>query len=728
MKAIIRQINQLLGVRKPLIPPLIVLILLASLLLWGGLPAISGDANGGNTSLSPGVILSAATGTNVSGTISSNTTWTKEESPYIVVYDITVPSGVTLTIQPGVVVKFQSGKSITIAGELIAKGIEAEPITFTSAREPTLKGDWKGILFANSAIDASYDEAGNYIAGCILEWCLVEYAGGGGNPAVEITNSSPFISQCTISQNSSSGISIEEDGSSPKIKACTISENSALYYGGGIYVYDGTVSLEASSISGNSADCGGGIYVRGGTVSIVASSISNNSANDGGGIYVKGGTVSLVHNNIIGNPQGSGIWLCVQPQELSYNNIYDNSPYDLRVDVAARIIATNNWWGTTDTAEINQKIYDYLDDSSLGLVTYTPFLTSPNLDAPPTPPSGLMVYPGVGTLTLSWQANPEADVTGYKVYYDIDSGTPYEGKGATEGDSPIDAGNVTSFTLSGLTIGQTYYIAITAYDSQGLESWFSEEVVGTVVMPEDTTPPTTPVVIDDGAYTTSLSHLHFSWSAGDPDTGIAEYQYALGTTLGGTEIIGWTSAATKTKVDLILPLEIGKSYFLSVKAKNGAGLWSEVGTSDGITVIPSIPSIQGKVLLEGRTNHSGAKVEVFDTSQNLVAEAISQADGSYAILGLEPGSYQLKVSMSGYLYAVHNFEASLFPELPLTFNTTLLGGDVDGNGIIGQADLEVVGNVFNTTNYNADINGDGIIDIYDLTLVGKNFNKTAPQG
>ena len=56
--------------------------------------------------------------------------------------------------------------------------------------------------------------------------------------------------------------------------------------------------------------------------------------------------------------------------------------------------------------------------------------------------------------------------------------------------------------------------------------------------------------------------------------------------------------------------------------------------------------------------------------------------------------------MSGYLYAVHNFEASLFPDSPLTFDTTLLGGD---------------------------INGDGIIDIYDLTLVGKNFNKAAPQ-
>ena len=41
-------------------------------------------------------------------------------------------------------------------------------------------------------------------------------------------------------------------------------------------------------------------------------------------------------------------------------------------------------------------------------------------------------------ITLQWDANGEANLAGYKIYYDTDSGSPYNGTGALEGDSPID--------------------------------------------------------------------------------------------------------------------------------------------------------------------------------------------------------------------------------------------------------------------------------------------------
>lgn len=66
------------------------------------------------------------------GHISENTAWTLEGSPYIVVEDVIVESGVFLTVKPGVVVKFASGTNLAVDGSLIAHGNFTHKITFTS--------------------------------------------------------------------------------------------------------------------------------------------------------------------------------------------------------------------------------------------------------------------------------------------------------------------------------------------------------------------------------------------------------------------------------------------------------------------------------------------------------------------------------------------------------------------------------------------------------------------
>lgn len=111
----------------------------------------------------------------------------------------------------------------------------------------------------------------------------------------------------------------------------------------------------------------------------------------------------------------------------------------------------------------------------------------------------------------------------------------------------------------------------------------------------DLTPPSTPVVADDGDFSTSAGSLHASWSASDPETGIAEFLYAIGTQPGSEDLLGWTSAATDTEITREgLILDNGTTYFFSVKARNGTGLWSEIGVSDGIRVdftAPTVPVI-----------------------------------------------------------------------------------------------------------------------------------------
>jgi hypothetical protein len=76
-------------------------------------------------------------------------------------------------------------------------------------------------------------------------------------------------------------------------------------------------------------------------------------------------------------------------------------------------------------------------------------------------------YPTEVTLTED-HPSPELDVTGYRLYY---------GYGSEDYPVSVDVGNQTTYTLSDLEEGETYFIAATAYDIYGNESDFSNEVV-----------------------------------------------------------------------------------------------------------------------------------------------------------------------------------------------------------------------------------------------------------
>jgi RHS repeat-associated protein len=78
-------------------------------------------------------------------TYSSNTTWTQAASPYILDGSVTVNSGATLTIQPGVVVKLNgTSRQISVAGTISAQGTAAAPVVFTSYKDDSVGGDSNG--------------------------------------------------------------------------------------------------------------------------------------------------------------------------------------------------------------------------------------------------------------------------------------------------------------------------------------------------------------------------------------------------------------------------------------------------------------------------------------------------------------------------------------------------------------------------------------------------------
>jgi hypothetical protein len=71
---------------------------------------------------------------------------------------------------------------------------------------------------------------------------------------------------------------------------------------------------------------------------------------------------------------------------------------------------------------------------------------------------------------LQWDANTEPALAGYRVHV---------GSATRNYSTSLNAGNVTSYTLTGLAAG-TYYIAVTAYDSYQQTSDYSNEVTATV--------------------------------------------------------------------------------------------------------------------------------------------------------------------------------------------------------------------------------------------------------
>ncbi|MFH0866137.1 MAG: T9SS type A sorting domain-containing protein [Bacteroidota bacterium] len=249
--------------------------------------------------------------TNVSGLISTNTVWTVANSPYVVIGNVLVNNGVTLTIEPGVMVKFNSGLSLQIDGTLIAQGTISDSITFTSNTLDTA-GAWGYIYFSDTSIDAVFqtDINGTYISGSILEYCNIQYAGGvsvSENGALRFDGAHPFVNHCTVRDNSATGIHAYNNTSMLKISNSLIINNISTYTGpssngGGIYISgDGNNLITGNTISNNTASSGGGINVdpAGGTYVITNNVISHNTGiSTGGGID---GSAMSIYNNIIMN-------------------------------------------------------------------------------------------------------------------------------------------------------------------------------------------------------------------------------------------------------------------------------------------------------------------------------------------------------------------------------------------------------------------------------------------
>jgi hypothetical protein len=594
--------------------------------------------------------------TNVSGVISSNTTWSLISSPYIVTGNILVNEDVTLIIEPGVVVKFDSEKVMQIKGELIAQGTSSSKITFTSNAFSPSAGDWGNLQFFGESTDASYSD-GSYSSGSIMEYCIVEYGIG-----LSIEESSPLINYSEIRFNSGYGINTYNPNTTTLlwVTNCDIHDNSGgitaynpyntdytvfsyntVYsntpngginanYGctfsyntiknnthsnnnsaGGINV-GGDNNIHHNIISGNTSNNGtGGMRVSAQSSDVYDNIIFNNTGSYalevddsspssftrniiiGGVTYFEpsynthsytnnifaGGLVGSIEfgndadfsnntilngsgsslsiygdndnnqlnqnvyfsNNLFSlNSSGSNLQLSSSGSGQTYltttqNNIINNDGFYVKAS-SENTSVENNWWGTTTESEIQALIYDWNEDSELGFLDYDPWLTTPNTSAPISPPFNAekQLIENSGDIVVTWDSNPESDLTGYYVHYGDFTGYSYVNN--------VDVGNVNTFTLSGISFDSN--ISVTAYDSdangtddqvEGHQSWFANVTFNVA-----------PISVDASYELNEDSILNNNLTASDEENDPLVYSIIETTLNGVLELNNETGAVTYT--------------------------------------------------------------------------------------------------------------------------------------------------------------------------------------
>ncbi len=200
--------------------------------------------------------------TNHCGTISSNETWSTIGNVHVVTCNVIVASGVTLTLESGVIVKFTSFSSIIVQGTIRILGTSGAPVYLTSIHDDTVggdtngnggatnpnPGDWPRIEFQDSSSDAN----------SLIDHAEIRYAGRDGYGAITFVDASPTVQNTTITDNSAYAL-LANLKSFPVLSNLTMTDNGG-----------NALAVQGGSITSNTTwDMTETVYYLLGNVSIV---------------------------------------------------------------------------------------------------------------------------------------------------------------------------------------------------------------------------------------------------------------------------------------------------------------------------------------------------------------------------------------------------------------------------------------------------------------------------
>lgn len=226
-------------------------------------------------------VVSAAT--DISQPITADTTWSQAGSPYVVLSPITVSTGVTLTIQEGVVVKFEDTQGLTVLGSLQVQGQTDLPVTFTSVHDDSVAGD------------TNQNGTSTQPGGIYYRWSGVTFSAG--------STGDIFHSKFGFAGYQRTGVppkpAVYNQGGTVTVRNSTFENNWQFGAGqttGSITIIDTVFDLQNI-----------GVAVKGGDVTITRTTFKNASHF---GLMVGGaGALTISENNFINNYYPAGFWL-----------------------------------------------------------------------------------------------------------------------------------------------------------------------------------------------------------------------------------------------------------------------------------------------------------------------------------------------------------------------------------------------------------------------------------
>lgn len=229
--------------------------------------------------------------TQVGGAYRGTTKWSRSDSPYVAVQNVEVPAGATLTIEPGVEIRF-ADHAFIVRGTLIARATKDAPILITSKNaDSPAPQDWGLMQFEKPS------------SGSIMEHVVVEYGHG-----LFLNGAAPEISHCTIRYHRKER-------------------------GGGVYAYGCKPVIRDSVISNNIADSeGGGIRMAHCEPLIVRNTIAHNSARfNGGGISLDYAAAKIEDNTICHNFAAHGAGLATGETQVGQTSVSGRSHSSPRI-------------------------------------------------------------------------------------------------------------------------------------------------------------------------------------------------------------------------------------------------------------------------------------------------------------------------------------------------------------------------------------------------------------